>query len=128
MSLLPFHPAVRRWFSERLGQPTAPQQRAWPAIRSGAHVLVAAPTGMGKTLAAFLWAIDSLLVRGEALSDETSVLYVSPLKALANDIQKNLRGPLAEIRALDPTLPPLRLLARSGAPPAPARAAVPKEP
>src|SRR5258708_2763503 len=128
MSLSPFHPAVRRWFSERLGQPTAPQQRAWPAIRSGAHVLVAAPTGMGKTLAVFLCAIDSPLVRGEAVSDETSVLYVSPLKALANDIQKNLRGPLAEIRALDPTLPEIRVLVRSGDTPAKERAAMLKKP
>ncbi len=83
---------------------------------------------MGKTLAAFLWAIDSLLTQGEALREETSVLYVSPLKALANDIQKNLRGPLAEIRALDPTLPEIRVLVRSGDTPAKEREAMRKRP
>ena len=128
MSLTPFHPAVRRWFTETLGEPTAPQQRAWPAIRSGAHVLVAAPTGMGKTLAAFLWAIDSLLVQGESLRDETAVLYVSPLKALANDVQKNLTAPLAAIRALDSSLPEVRVLVRSGDTPAKAREAMRRRP
>src|SRR5258705_5783761 len=128
MSLSPFHPAVRRWFSERLGEPTAPQQRGWPLIRSGAHVLVAAPTGTGKTLAAFLWAIDSLLVQADDLRDETEVLYVSPLKALANDVQKNLARPLEEIRAIDPSLPETRVVDRSGDPPAKDRAAMKKRP
>ncbi len=128
MSLSPFHPAVRRWFSERLGEPTAPQQRGWPLIRSGAHVLVAAPTGTGKTLAAFLWAIDSLLVQADDLRDETEVLYVSPLKALANDVQKNLARPLEEIRAIDPSLPEIRVVVRSGDTPAKDRAAMKKRP
>jgi ATP-dependent Lhr-like helicase len=128
MTLKPFHPAVRRWFEENLGQPTAPQVRGWPAIRSGEHVLVAAPTGTGKTLAAFLWAIDSLFRKGAELADETEVLYVSPLKALGNDVQKNLRGPLEAIRALDPSLPELRVLVRSGDTPAKEREAMKKRP
>ena len=94
-----FHPAVRSWFASRLGEPTAPQRDGWPPIREGRHTLIAAPTGSGKTLAAFLSAIDSLVRQGPALADETQVLYVSPLRALSNDVQKNLQGPLAEIRA-----------------------------
>jgi ATP-dependent Lhr-like helicase len=95
-----FHPAVARWFGRAFATPTEPQAQAWPAIQSGSHVLIAAPTGSGKTLAAFLAAIDALVrlgVRGE-LRDETHVVYVSPLKALSNDIQKNLEEPLAGIR------------------------------
>jgi ATP-dependent Lhr-like helicase len=79
MPLSPFHPTIARWFAERLGEPTAPQRRGWPAIRSGAHVLIATPTGTGKTLAAFLWALDSLAREGHSggeLPDETRVLYV----------------------------------------------------
>src|SRR6185503_11512180 len=108
-ALAPFHPAVRSWFAERLGEPTLPQEQGWPNIREGRHTLIAAPTGSGKTLAAFLSAIDGLLRQGEALPDRTQVVYVSPLRALSNDVQKNLQGPLAEIRALDPTLPELRV-------------------
>src|SRR3954449_9945797 len=100
MPLTTFHPAIRRWFGERLGVPTAPQREGWPAIRAGKHTLIAAPTGSGKTLAAFLSAIDQLLSRGVDLQDRTQVLYISPLKALASDIQKNLEAPLSEIRAL----------------------------
>src|SRR5262245_6387144 len=100
MSLEGFHPTLQRWFAARLGEPTAPQRRGWPLIRAGAHVLIAAPTGSGKTLAAFLAAIDALARQGRALADETRVLYVSPLKALGNDVQKNLQGPLAELAAL----------------------------
>ncbi|MGH7437828.1 MAG: DEAD/DEAH box helicase, partial [Polyangiaceae bacterium] len=92
-----FHPSVARWFDDELGEPTAPQREGWPAIRAGKNTLIAAPTGSGKTLAAFLWAIDDLLSAPE-LPDETRVLYVSPLKALASDVQKNLERPLAEIR------------------------------
>ncbi|HWA12988.1 MAG TPA: DEAD/DEAH box helicase [Burkholderiales bacterium] len=95
-----FHPAVAAWFRGAHPAPTEPQVRAWPAIASGRHALIAAPTGSGKTLAAFLAAIDGLVrlgVRGE-LRDETHVVYVSPLKALSNDIQKNLEEPLAGIR------------------------------
>src|SRR6266511_1706813 len=104
MSLSQFHPAIERWFSNRFAEPTEPQQRAWPVIQQGGDVLIAAPTGSGKTFAAFLSAIDGLLRQGlnGELRDEIQVLYVSPLKALSNDVQKNLSEPLAEIRA---TLP-----------------------
>jgi ATP-dependent helicase Lhr and Lhr-like helicase len=95
-----FHPAVSAWFNETFDAPTPAQQDAWPAIAAGRHVLVAAPTGSGKTLAAFLSAIDSLVRQGVSapLRDETQLVYVSPLKALSNDIQKNLDAPLAGIR------------------------------
>jgi len=100
MPLSPFHPVVARWFSQRFDAPTAPQQQTWPAIRSGRHTLLAAPTGSGKTLAAFLSAIDALLREGldGVLADSTRVVYVSPLKALSNDIHRNLEWPLAGIR------------------------------
>src|SRR5438067_12561093 len=95
-----FHPAVEAWFRKTFSTPTPAQSRAWPEIQAGRHVLVAAPTGSGKTLAAFLATIDALVRRGaEApLPDETFVVYVSPLKALSNDIRKNLEAPLAGIR------------------------------
>src|SRR5205809_619287 len=97
-----FHPAVTRWFEHTFGSPTEPQARGWPAIQSGRHVLISAPTGSGKTLAAFLASLDALFREGveEELADETQVVYVSPLKALSNDIRKNLQEPLAGIRAL----------------------------
>src|SRR5262245_22929542 len=101
LSLL--HPAVATWFRERFREPTGAQALAWPAAQAGRHVLLAAPTGSGKTLAAFLSAIDALVQEGEAggsLPDETRVLYVSPLRSLSNDVEKNLLGPLAEIRAV----------------------------
>src|SRR3954447_1028108 len=100
-SLSVFHPAVARWFERSFGRPTAAQAEAWPAIASGGHALIAAPTGSGKTLAAFLAAIDSLVREGAAgaLRDVTRVVYVSPLKALSNDIQRNLEAPLAGIAA-----------------------------
>ncbi|MCB9166970.1 MAG: DEAD/DEAH box helicase [Flavobacteriales bacterium] len=96
-----FHPAVRAWFGKNFPAPTPVQQKAWPAIAAGKNVLVAAPTGSGKTLTAFLWAIDELVREGldGRLEDRTQVLYISPLKALSNDIEKNLRGPLRGIRA-----------------------------
>src|SRR6266496_3699070 len=101
MQAFKFHPAVARWFEEKFGSPTEPQKRGWPAIQSGAHTLIAAPTGSGKTLAAFFAELDLLFRDGLAgnLKDETRVLYVSPLKALSNDIHKNLEEPLAGIRA-----------------------------
>src|SRR5258708_40268132 len=93
------HPLVRDWFVSRFGTPTEPQKEGWPHILARKTTLISAPTGSGKTLAAFLICID-LLVRkalsGE-LRDRTEVLYVSPLKALSNDIQKNLEIPLGEI-------------------------------
>ncbi len=95
-----FHPAVAAWFDRNFAGPTPAQAEAWPAIKSGEHVLIAAPTGSGKTLAAFLAAIDGLVREALAgtLGEETRIVYVSPLKALSNDIQKNLEAPLAGIR------------------------------
>jgi ATP-dependent Lhr-like helicase len=95
-----FHPVIAAWFERKFGSPTAPQEQGWPSIQAGAHTLIAAPTGSGKTLAAFLASLDSLFrigLKGE-LPDKTQVVYVSPLKALSNDIHKNLEEPLAEIR------------------------------
>jgi ATP-dependent helicase Lhr and Lhr-like helicase len=102
MQSFQFHPAVARWFEQTFGSPTEPQVRGWPEIRSGRHVLISAPTGSGKTLAAFLASLDVLFRRGveTGLPDETQVVYVSPLKALSNDIRKNLQEPLVGIRAL----------------------------
>jgi ATP-dependent helicase Lhr and Lhr-like helicase len=96
-----FHPAVAAWFRSRFAAPTPAQEQAWPAIQSGRNVLVAAPTGSGKTLSAFLAALDELVREGQAgsLPDETRIVYVSPLKALSNDIESNLAAPLAGIRA-----------------------------
>ena len=105
MTLASFHPTLARWFAETLGEPTPPQAEGWPAIRAGKHVLISAPTGSGKPLAAFFSAIDALVKEGSALADATRVLYVSPLKALANDVQKNLLAPLGELRARDPACP-----------------------
>ena len=119
------HPIVRDWFAERFGSATEPQERGWPAIRAGANVLISAPTGSGKTLAAFLICIDDLVRAGldGSLPDTTQVVYVSPLKALSNDIQKNLEVPLAEIAALarerGVTLPAIRTAVRTGDTPAP---------
>jgi ATP-dependent Lhr-like helicase len=95
-----FHPAVARWFADHFPAPTPAQADAWPAIRAGRHTLIAAPTGSGKTLAAFLTAIDSLVRQGVegGLTDAVQVVYVSPLKALSNDIHRNLEIPLAGIR------------------------------
>jgi len=103
MPLHDFHPAVAAWFQGAFPEPTAPQKAAWPSIRAGQHTLVAAPTGSGKTLTAFLSAIDTLvrdgIAKGGALPDATTVVYVSPLKALSNDIRINLEAPLEGIRA-----------------------------
>jgi len=100
MPVTAFHPAVARWFRAAFREPTLAQVAAWPEIRNGRHTLIAAPTGSGKTLAAFLAAMDDLVRHGVAgqLSSETRVLYVSPLKALSNDIERNLQWPLAGIR------------------------------
>ncbi len=88
------HPLVREWFLSRFGRPTEPQELGWPQILDGKTTLISAPTGSGKTLAAFLVCIDRLVKSAAAgtLANETKVLYVSPLKALGNDIQKNLDG------------------------------------
>lgn len=92
MPLDSFHPAVSDWFRSNFPEPTAVQNESWPAIARGEHTLLAAPTGSGKTLAAFMASIDALVREGlnRGLPDETRVLYISPLKALSNDIQKNL--------------------------------------
>ena len=92
-----FHPLIAKWFTERVGAPTEVQSRAWSEVMKGRHVLVTAPTGSGKTLAAFLWAINRL-VTGAWPPGETRILYVSPLKALNNDVRRNLLAPLAELR------------------------------
>jgi ATP-dependent Lhr-like helicase len=96
------HPVVQEWFVGRFGTPTEPQEQGWPCILERRPTLISAPTGSGKTLAAFLICIDRLLRKAIAgtLEPETEVVYVSPLKALSNDIQKNLDGPLREIQAL----------------------------
>ena len=116
MSAHQFHPTIERWFRSRFQGPTPAQARGWPLIQAGKHLLIAAPTGSGKTLAAFLAGIDALLREGGegGLPDQTRILYVSPLKALSNDVQRNLDEPLAELRALDPALPEVRVLVRTG--------------
>jgi ATP-dependent Lhr-like helicase len=112
-----FHPAVQQWFRETFpGGPTRAQTQGWPPIAGGQHVLIEAPTGSGKTLAAFLAGISSLIRKAEqgTLGDATSVLYVSPLKALNNDVKKNLEEPLRGIAALAGSLPMIRTAVRTG--------------
>jgi ATP-dependent Lhr-like helicase len=121
----PFHPLVAGWFAERFAAPTPPQTEGWREIASGRDVLIAAPTGSGKTLAAFLWSLNCLVERAldGGLADSTQVLYVSPLKALGNDVEKNLQEPLSGIRAYalrggaggpPQILPEIRVAVRSG--------------
>ncbi|MGH9340753.1 MAG: DEAD/DEAH box helicase [Acidobacteriota bacterium] len=115
-----FHPVVSTWFQERFGEPSQAQRLGWPAIQQGNNILIAAPTGSGKTLAAFLCAINGLIQKGieGQLAESTLVVYISPLKALANDIRKNLEEPLEQIREvagrLNVDLPAIRTLVRSG--------------
>ncbi|MEJ2158271.1 MAG: DEAD/DEAH box helicase, partial [Desulfobacteraceae bacterium] len=112
-----FHPVIARWFRDQYPSPTDIQAEAWALIQARQHVLVTAPTGSGKTLTAFLWAINELACEGEALG-HTRVLYVSPLKALNNDIRRNLLQPLDELRgcfeAAGQQMPRIRVLTRSG--------------
>ncbi|HUU68290.1 MAG TPA: DEAD/DEAH box helicase [Planctomycetota bacterium] len=112
-----FHPLIGRWFAERIGTPTDVQAKAWPEIAAGRHVLVTAPTGTGKTLTAFLWAINQLVV-GEWELGRVRVLYVSPLKALNNDVRRNLLRPLAELgetfAAAGQPMPQIHVFTRSG--------------
>ena len=120
MAQTPFHPLIEQWFRERIGTPTEAQTRGWPEIAAGRHTLIAAPTGSGKTLAAFLVCIDRLFRQGIAglLTEGIQVVYVSPLKALSNDIRRNLEGPLQEITALAAAaghhFPAIRALVRTG--------------
>ncbi|HEX4902855.1 MAG TPA: DEAD/DEAH box helicase, partial [Acidimicrobiales bacterium] len=95
-----FSPAVRAWFETSFPEPTPPQAKGWPTIASGAHTLILAPTGSGKTLSAFLWAIDRLTSSPppEERTHRTRVVYLSPLRALAVDVEKNLRAPIQGIR------------------------------
>ncbi|MDA1193012.1 MAG: DEAD/DEAH box helicase, partial [Candidatus Poribacteria bacterium] len=115
--LTPFHPLIAEWFVNRVGTPTDIQAKSWGPISDGDHVLITAPTGSGKTLTAFLWALNQL-VTGAWKSGATSVLYVSPLKALNNDIRRNLITPLEQLREwfeeVGEPFPLIRALTRSG--------------
>ena len=112
-----FHPIIARWFLDNIGQPNEVQQETWQRVSTGEHVLITAPTGSGKTLAAFLWAINQL-VTGQFATGHTSILYVSPLKALNNDIQRNLLEPLGELKETflenRTPFPEIRVRTRSG--------------
>src|SRR2546422_2040627 len=134
MSLEYFHPVVREWFEKKFTAPTEAQEQGWPAIATGRHTLISAPTGSGKTLAAFLICIDRLLrasLRGE-LTDVAQVVYVSPLKALSNDVYKNLSLPLQEIADLawqkGVMTPEIRVAVRTGDTPASERQATARKP
>ncbi len=158
-SLAAFSAPVRAWFEQTFGAPTPPQAAGWPAIQRGDHTLILAPTGSGKTLAAFLWGIDEIFrqesvgrsqesrrqgagVRAQSTDHDTlrnpqstpgvHLLYISPLKALNNDIERNLRAPLAGIREtateMGIELPPLRVAVRTGDTPGSARMAMVKQP
>jgi len=129
-----FHPLVAGWFRERFGEPTEPQRAGWPRIGAREDVLIAAPTGSGKTLAAFLACMDELVRRGldRPLGDHTAILYISPLKALSNDVHRNLEAPLAELTAYaalrGEKLPDIRVAVRTGDTPVSERAKLAKRP
>src|SRR5689334_19315959 len=129
-----FHPVIEEWFRRSFTAATEAQTLAWTELAAGNDVLVSAPTGSGKTLAAFLTCIDRLVRQAldGTLEDRTEVVYVSPLKALSNDIQKNLDGPLADIlalaRARGETVPDIRTAVRTGDTLMPARRAMVKRP
>ncbi len=128
MPLSSFSPRVGEWFDQAFAAPTPAQAKAWPAIARGEHVLLSAPTGSGKTLAAFLWALDRLSADGgagaQAPSRGTRVVYVSPLKALAYDIERNLRAPAAGNRQPED----VRVGIRTGDTPQRERAAMARNP
>ncbi len=134
MSTSQFHPIIREWFEARFQQPTEAQNEGWAAVAEGRHTLIAAPTGSGKTLAAFLTCIDRLVRQAleNDLPDSTQVVYVSPLKALSNDIQKNLAGPLEQIALLaeerGTPLPEIRVGLRTGDTPQSERQKMAKKP
>lgn len=130
-----FHPIVAEWFRRRFAAPTEPQIHGWPPIAAGRHTLIAAPTGSGKTLTAFLAVLDRLLregIRGELPPAETRVIYISPLRALSNDMHRNLQQPLTELADVAAefavTLPPLRVGLRTGDSTPAQRAAMLKRP
>ena len=134
MALPDFDPIVQRWFTGRFQEPTAPQRSGWAEIAEGRDTLISSPTGSGKTLAAFLICLDRLVraARAHTLADETQVVYVSPLKALSNDVNRNLEAPLAEIAALAAhegvPLQPIRTAVRTGDTPMPERTRMLKKP
>jgi len=134
MSLDLFHPVIQHWFRSRFAEPTEPQVLGWPHIAAGRDILIAAPTGSGKTLTAFLAAIDRLFQQAERgeLASEIRVVYVSPLRALSNDMHRNLEVPIAEIAALAVEMglevPPIRAGLRTGDTPTAKRAAMLKRP
>jgi ATP-dependent Lhr-like helicase len=127
MPLSSFSPRVRSWFEDAFSAPTPAQAGAWPAIAAGEHVLLSAPTGSGKTLAAFLWALDRLGSGEDLAGGGTRVLYISPLKALAYDIERNLKAPLAGIGRA-PGAPAVRVGIRTGDTPQRERAAMARNP
>src|SRR5213075_1810879 len=122
--LAEFHLLVRRWFTETLGKPSDPQKKGWPAIAGGDDTLILAPTGTGKTLAAFLWELNQLIVEGleRPLGNSVHILYISPLKALNNDVQRNLELPLAQLaerfEKTREVFPEIRVAVRTGDTPA----------
>ena len=118
MPLSAFTPLVRDWFANAFEAPTPAQERAWPAIATGDHVLISAPTGSGKTLAAFLWGLDRFVAAPPGDERRTRLVYVSPLKALSYDVERNLRAPLRGL-SLD-----VRVAIRTGDTPARERAAM----
>ncbi|PYV42109.1 MAG: ATP-dependent DNA helicase, partial [Acidobacteria bacterium] len=134
MSLDRFHSAVGNWFTKQFAAPTEPQAKAWPSIQKRQHTLIAAPTGSGKTLAAFLAAIDDLVRQGAEgrLGNTTQVVYVSPLKALSNDIQRNLQFPLEgiqqELQSMRLAEVKIRTLVRTGDTPPAERTAMVRRP
>lgn len=141
-----FHPTVRAWFEENIGRPSAPQRAGWPVIANGSDTLILAPTGTGKTLSAFLWELNALIEDGlqAPLANAVHLLYISPLKALNNDVQRNLERPLAQLKERferdakieyarraksdpdflkeNPAFPEIRVAVRTGDTPAAARA------
>src|SRR5437870_142072 len=134
MPLQNFHPLICQWFQGHFREPTEAQRLGWPAIANRKDTLIAAPTGSGKTLTAFLASLDRLLRLALAgdLRDQTYVVYVSPLRALSNDIERNLQGPLAEILQLarqeHPNCPDIRALVRTGDTPAKERQRMLRQP
>ena len=129
-----FHPLVREWFTSQFAAPTGAQAEGWPAIAQGRHTLIAAPTGSGKTLAAFLTCLDGLVRQGleGEIPDKTQVVYVSPLKALSNDIHRNLMSPLRDLQDLAEArgtpLPDIRVAVRTGDTPQSERQRMAKKP